>query len=108
MFTFRGKPLQRVSRSFRTAMDDAGITDLRFHDLRHCAATNLRRAGVDTATAMMIVGHKSEKMWRRYNAIQERDLQQAALKVQQSLDSTKGEPSERTLDRNAGEGSAGK
>lgn len=53
VFTFRGKPLQRVSRSFKTALRDAGIKDVRFHDLRHCAATNLRRAGVDTATAMM-------------------------------------------------------
>lgn len=31
--------------------------------------TNLRRAGVDTATAMRIVGHKSEKMWKRYNVM---------------------------------------
>ncbi|ULA58807.1 MAG: hypothetical protein LZF60_80201 [Nitrospira sp.] len=30
---------------------------------------------------MKIVGHKSEKMWKRYNAIEERDLTQAAQKV---------------------------
>lgn len=85
VFTFRGKPIQRISRFFRTTVKDAGITDFRFHDLRHCASTNLRRAGVDTATAMKIVGHKSEKMWKRYNAIEERDLVQAALKVQKYL-----------------------
>lgn len=85
VFTYKGRPIQRVSRSFRTALKDAGITDFRFHDLRHCAATNLRRAGVDTATAMKIVGHKSEKMWKRYNAIEERDLTQAALKVHKYL-----------------------
>jgi integrase len=85
VFTFRGKPIQRISRSFRTTLKDAGITDFRFHDLRHCASTNLRRAGVDTATAMKIVGHKSEKMWKRYNAIEERDLVQAALKIQKYL-----------------------
>jgi integrase len=85
VFTFKGKPLKRISRSFRTALKDAGITDFRFHDLRHCASTNLRRAGVDTATAMNIVGHLSEKSWKRYNAIEERDLLQAALKVQKYL-----------------------
>ena len=85
VFMFKGKPLQRISRSFRTALKDAGITDFRFHDLRHCASTNLRRAGVDTATAMKIVGHQSEKTWKRYNAIEERDLLQAALKVQKYL-----------------------
>ncbi len=85
VFTYKGRPLQRVSRSFKTALVDAGIKDFRFHDLRHCASTNLRRAGVDTATAMKIVGHKSEKMWKRYNAIEERDLTHAAQKVHRYL-----------------------
>ncbi len=40
---------------------------------------------MDTATAMKIVGHKSEKMWKRYNAIEEKDLTQAAQKVQKYL-----------------------
>ena len=30
---------------------------------------------------MKIVGHKSEKLWKRYNVIDERDLTQAAQKV---------------------------
>ena len=85
VFIYKGEPLKRISRSFRTALKEAGIIDFRFHDLRHCASTNLRRAGVDTATAMKIVGHKSEKMWKRYNAIEERDLTQAAQKVHKYL-----------------------
>ncbi|NGZ59722.1 MAG: hypothetical protein CV081_04355 [Nitrospira sp. LK265] len=64
---------------------NAGITDLRFHDLRHCAPTNFRRAGVDTETAMKIVGHKSEEMWKRHNSIEEKDLTQAAQKVHKYL-----------------------
>ncbi len=85
VFTYKGRPIRRISRSFKTALKDAGITDFRFHDLRHCASTNLRRAGVDTATAMKIIGHKSDKMWKRYNAIEEQDLTQAAQKVQKYL-----------------------
>jgi integrase len=81
VFLYKGQPFKRISRTFRTTMRDAGITDFRFHDLRHCASTNLRRAGVDTATAMKIVGHKSEKMWKRYNAIEESDLVNAASKL---------------------------
>lgn len=84
VFTYKGKPLKRISRSFRTALKD-GIPDFRFCDLRYCASTNLRRAGVDTATAMKIVGHKSEKMWKRYNAIEERDLMLAAQKLNRYL-----------------------
>ena len=85
VFTYKGRPLQRVSRSFKTAIVEARITDFRFHDLRPGASTNLRRAGVDPATAMKIVGHKSEKMWKRYDAIEVRDLTQAAQKVHRYL-----------------------
>ncbi|MBU6482099.1 MAG: site-specific integrase [Nitrospirae bacterium] len=81
VFLYEGKPIRRISRTFRTALKEAGIRDFRFHDLRHCASTNLRRAEVDTATAMKIVGHKSEKMWKRYNAIEESDLLNAASKL---------------------------
>jgi integrase len=72
----------------------AGIKDLRFHDLRHCAATNLRRAGVDTVTAMKIVGHKSEKMHRRYNSVSEDDLKKAAGKLDTYLSNTVITPTE--------------
>ena len=85
VFLYEGKPLKRISRTFKTALRDAGIKDFRFHDLRHCAATNLRRAGVDTATAMRIVGHKSEKMWKRYNVMEENDLLNAASKLNSYL-----------------------
>jgi len=34
---------------------------------------------------MKIVGHKSEKMWKRYNSIEQRDLTEASLKVQKYL-----------------------
>ncbi len=88
MFLYEGKPIQSVKRSFQTAVKKAGITDLRFHDLRHCAATNLRRAGVDTVTAMRIVGHKSEKMHNRYNSVAECDLTAAAKKLNTYLSNT--------------------
>ena len=73
--------MERIKRTFRTATRKAGIEDFKFHDLRHCAATNLRRAGVNTVTAMKIVGHMSEKMHRRYNSVSEADLTKAASKI---------------------------
>lgn len=81
VFLYKGKPLGEVKTAVKTAIKRAGIQDFRFHDLRHCAATNLRRAGVDTVTAMKIVGHKSEKMHRRYNNVSETDLLLAASKL---------------------------
>ncbi|MEO7860429.1 MAG: site-specific integrase, partial [Nitrospirales bacterium] len=81
VFQYDGKPMRSVKRSFHTAVRKAGINNFRFHDLRHCAATSLRRAGVDTVTAMKIVGHKSEKMHKRYNSVSETDLHQAAKRL---------------------------
>ncbi len=82
VFLYNGKPWKNPRTAFAGACRRAGITGLRLHDLRHTASTNLRRAGVDTMTAMKIVGHKSEQMHRRYNTIQPEDLHEAAAKLQ--------------------------
>jgi len=78
VFLYKEKPIHRVGTAFEAACRRAGITNLRIHDFRHTASTNLRRAGVDTATAMKIVGHKSDRMHRRYNTIEPEDLHKAA------------------------------
>ena len=88
VFQFNGRPIKRIKRAFQTAVRIAGIANVRFHDLRHCAATNLRRAGVDTVTAMKIVGHKSEKMHRRYNSVSDGDLSTAARMLNSYLSNT--------------------
>ncbi|MEO5630744.1 MAG: tyrosine-type recombinase/integrase, partial [Nitrospiraceae bacterium] len=69
VFLYKEKPIQRIGTAFKAACRRAGITNLRIHDFLHTASMNLRRAGVDTATAMKIVGHKSDRMHRRYNTI---------------------------------------
>ena len=81
VFLYKEKPIQRIGTAFKAACRRAGITNLRIHDFRHTASTNLRRAGVDTATAMKIVGHKSDRMHRRYNTIEPEDLHKAAAKL---------------------------
>src|SRR5262249_18705320 len=85
-FLYKGKPMKSIRSAYlapctRAGSCAVGCTGLRFHDFRHTASTNLRRAGVDTMTAMKIVGHKSEKMHRRYNQIAPEDLHQAASKL---------------------------
>lgn len=82
VFLYKGKPWNNPRTAYAAACRRAGITGLRLHDLRHTASTNLRRAGVDTMTAMKIVGHKSEQMHRRYNTIKQEDLHDAAAKLQ--------------------------
>ena len=81
VFLYNGRSLGSVKKAFKTALKEVGIQNFRFHDLKHCAVTNMRRAGVDTVTAMSIVGHKSEKMYKRYNNVNEEDLLKASAKL---------------------------
>jgi integrase len=81
VFLRDGEPITSIKTAFQNALRRASITDFRFHDFRHCATTNLRRAGVDNTTAMAIIGHRSPQMWKRYNTIDATDLRAAAAKV---------------------------
>jgi integrase len=96
VFVRAGQPYtyEPVRTAFKKALKVAGIDDLRFHDLRHCAATNLRRAGIDTTIAMQIVGHKSAHMWKRYNTVAETDLLNAASRLNSYLSNTVITPGE--------------
>jgi integrase len=55
-----------VKTAWRTALREAGITGLRFHDLRHTAATRLAEAGADAFTIAAILGHASIQTSARY------------------------------------------
>ena len=81
VFLYNGKPITDVKPAFKKAFRQAGIINFRLHDLRHTASTNLRRAGVDAMTAMKIIGHKSERMHRRYNTVEPEDLRRAVSQL---------------------------
>ncbi len=66
-----------VSKMFTKLVRELGIRDLRFHDLRHTAATRMRRDGVDLITIAQITGHKELETLRRYMRIDEDDLLRA-------------------------------
>ena len=51
------------------ALEDAGITDFRFHDLRHSAASFLTEKGVPLVTVAEILGHRSMAMVQRYSHV---------------------------------------
>lgn len=53
-------------RSFKTACRKAGVPDLRFHDLRHTAATLMVTGRTDLVTVKEILGHSSIEMTMRY------------------------------------------
>jgi integrase len=62
-----GEPFRDVDTSFENACEKAGITDFRFHDLRHTAASHMAMAGVPLKTIGEILGHKTAAMTERYS-----------------------------------------
>jgi len=81
VFLYKDKAIQRIGTGCKAACCRAGVTNLRIHDFRHTASTNLRRAGLDTATAVMIVRQKLDRMHLRNNTIQPEDLHNAPAKL---------------------------
>lgn len=55
-----------VRASFEAARKDAGLEDLRWHDLRHVHATRLVAAQVPLAEVSRVLGHSSPNMTYRY------------------------------------------
>ena len=55
-----------VRSIFYRARARAGVTDLRFHDLRHTTATRLRRSGAGLDVVADVLGHATLTMARRY------------------------------------------
>ena len=55
-----------------------GVPNLLVHDLRRTAVRNLRRLGFTEKTTMEISGHKPA-VFKRYDIVDEADLNQAAL-----------------------------
>jgi len=58
-----------------------GRPDLRFHDVRHAAVTNMIEAGIAESRVMEIVGHSTQAMLRRYMISADRHVQEAGRKL---------------------------
>ena len=61
-----GKPISDLQTGFKAACRKAVISDLRFHDLRHTAATYMVTGGIDLVTVKEILGHATIQMTMRY------------------------------------------
>ena len=59
--------IRDLRTGFANAMRGAGITNFRFHDLRHTFASHLVMDGVDLLTVKELLGYKSIDMTLRYS-----------------------------------------
>lgn len=83
VFHDNGTPLYcvKIQRAYRKVVKAAGITNFRFHDLRHTFASYLRQKGVDLHTISKLMGHKDTRMTNRYSHLSVDTLRDAVAKL---------------------------
>ena len=94
-----GKPTYDPRKAWDAACKAAGLENVWRHDARRSAVRNLDRAGVPQRIAMEISGHKTRHVFDRYNIVADKDLAEAARKVEESLKAQQATESEREAER---------
>lgn len=80
-----GEQLTDIKKSFRTAVNEAGIKNFRFHDLRHTFATRLADEGTDIFTLKEILGHADIKTTMIYVHANGKSSHRAVAKLDKKL-----------------------
>ncbi len=63
-----------VENAWKRAVENAGLFNLRFHDLRHEATSRLFERGLSLMEVAAITGHKTLQMLKRYTHLRAEDL----------------------------------
>src|SRR5262249_29261787 len=77
-----------ILRQFHAHLDRAQIERIRFHDLRHSAATFLLLRGVKERVVMEVLGHTSLAMTSRYMHVLDGLKREAAEQMDRLLTGT--------------------
>lgn len=83
-----------IEKLWRKTCKRAGITNLRFHDLRHTFATRLAAKGVDAFAIARLLGHATVNMTALYVNSTSEHLQAAINKLDSSLSQICPKPEE--------------
>lgn len=74
-----------MSTGFKAAARAVGLGHLRFHDLRHSAASAMINADVDLCTVGAVLGHRSAQSTKRYAHLATNSLRGAIGKIGQKI-----------------------
>lgn len=78
---------QGWNRKWKQAMEDAGVEDFRFHDLRHTSATRVMRSSGNLKAVSKLLGHTDIRTTSRYAHVGMDDLR-ATMAATESRNST--------------------
>lgn len=81
-----GRPFRNVRKPFAMALNQVGIEDFRFQDLRHTFASILVMAGVDLTTVKDLLGHKTLEMTFRYSHLSPSHKRDAVARLENQMD----------------------
>jgi integrase len=86
-FTFKGQPMAAIGSAWERSLRRAGISEFRFHDLRHTWASWHVMAGTSLTELMELGGWKSYDMVLRYAHLAPEHLAEAARRIDRPLES---------------------
>ncbi len=81
VFNRDGAKLTDFKRSFHTACKNAGLKDLRIHDLRHVFASKMVMNGTSLYITGELLGHRTTQMTKRYSHLVPDTLKKALDEV---------------------------
>jgi integrase len=94
---FRGKPVRIVKTTWKSALKNAGIRHVRFHDLRHTFNTRLMEAGVMQEVRMALMGHSTgSRVHSTYTHIELPVKREAIRKLEQWVQDQQQQLKEKT------------
>ena len=80
------KSLSHALCLWHRARKEAGLDDVRLHDLRHTVASQAVARGVPLPTVARMLGHAHPRMTLRYAHVGDRDLQAAAERIGKAIE----------------------
>ena len=81
VFNKKGAKIGNFKKSFHTACRNAGLKDLRIHDLRHVFASKMVMNGTSLYITGELLGHRTTQMTKRYSHLVPETLKKAVDEV---------------------------